>query len=71
MVIHPRVWTEFMVYAKATYRIKPDADLYDVFMLWRYDLGNQPFSQEFIKQIDYEIKAEERRNLRRAQENAT
>lgn len=68
MKIAQDVWDEFILWSYVVLYENPEADIYDLFMRIREENGNQPFSKNFLKLVDYDIAAEERRN-KRAQAN--
>jgi len=59
--INQDVWEEFILWAHVVMYDNPEADLYDLFMRIRLEHGNQPFSENFLKQVDYDLAAENRR----------
>lgn len=65
MKINPDVWQEFILWARVELYENPEATIYDLFMRVRGENGNQPFSENFLKLVDYDIAAEERRNARK------
>lgn len=62
MKINQDVWNEFILWAKVVLYDNPEATIYDLFMRIREENGNQPFSENFLKLVDYDIAAENRRN---------
>ena len=66
MKINADVWDEFILWAKVVLYENPEATIYDLFMRVREEKGNQPFSENFLKLVDYDIAAEERREVKRA-----
>ena len=68
MKINADVWDEFILWSYVCLYENPEATIYDLFMKVREQNGNQPFSENFLKLVDYDIAAEERRN-KRAQSN--
>ena len=64
MKIAQEVWDEFILWSYVCLYENPEADIYDLFMKVREQNGNQPFSENFLKLVDYDIAAEERRNKR-------
>lgn len=62
MKINQDVWNEFILWAKVVLYENPEATIYDLFMRIREENGNQPFSENFLKLVDYDIAAENRRN---------
>lgn len=69
MKIHQDVWDEFILWAHVVLYENPEADIYDLFMRVRQENGNQPFSENFLKQVDYDIAAENRREEKRRAKN--
>lgn len=69
MKINQDVWNEFILWASVVLYEKPEADIYDLFMRVRLENGNQPFSENFLKLVDYDIAAEERRNKKRLEKS--
>lgn len=65
MKINQEVWNEFILWAKVVLYTNPEADIYDLFMRVREENGNQPFSENFLKLIDYDIAAENRREAKK------
>lgn len=62
MKINQDVWNEFILWGKVVLYENPEATIYDLFMRIREENGNQPFSENFLKLVDYDIAAENRRN---------
>ena len=56
MKICDEFWFEFMKWAVPMYKIRPESDIYDVFV-WIRELqqGSTPFSDSFLAIIDAEI----------------
>lgn len=59
MKICEEFWDEFIRWAVPFAKVKPDADIYDVFMWIReQQQGSSPYSENFVKKIDAEIERE-------------
>lgn len=65
MRINQDVWDEFILWAHVVLYENPEATIYDLFMRVREENGNQPFSENFLKLVDYDIAAEDRRNAKK------
>lgn len=63
--INQDVWNEFILWAHVVLYDNPEADLYDLFMRIRLEHGNQPFSANFLTQVDGYIAADERREAKK------
>jgi len=68
-IICNQFWDEFLIAAKATYKLNPEADLFDAFNFIREQfLGGWSMLEDstFIKDIDEQIEREYQKGLRRA-----
>lgn len=65
MKINQEVWQEFILWAKVVLHENPEATIYDLFMRIREENGNQPFSENFLKQVDYDVAAEVKREKKK------
>lgn len=70
MKINQDVWNEFILWAKVVMYENPEATIYDLFMRLREENGNQPFSENFLKLVDYDIAAEQRREQKKLKAHA-
>lgn len=59
MQICDEFWDEFIRWAVPFEKIKPDADIYDVFCWIReHQQGASPYKEKFLEKIDREIERE-------------
>jgi len=59
MLIGEVFWDEFIRWAVPFAKVKPDADIYDVFAWIReHQQGASPYSESFLAKIDAEIERE-------------
>lgn len=65
MKINQEVWDEFILWSYVVLYENPEATIYDLFMRVRLENGNQPFSENFLRLVDYDIAAEDRRNAKK------
>ena len=67
MKICAEFWDEFMHWAIPMRKVKPDADIYDVFEWIRSNQqGAMPYSENFLATIDLQIEKEIARDEKRS-----
>lgn len=58
-VINEDTWDRMLLLAKVVYHRNPEADLFDVFNLWReHYLGGWYYTDTFLDKLDKEIEEE-------------